>query len=122
MVVCGGVNAGVFIGYLKRQLHGQRRPIYLTVDGHPSHRAKKVKDYVTSLRGKLRLYFLPPYSPELHPDNLVWNKNNGVGRSLTHGPADLMRGVLGQLRCLQKPPRMARSFFQQPETRYAAYT
>jgi transposase len=32
-----------------------------------------VKDYVASLSGKLRLFFLPPYSPELNPDEQVWN-------------------------------------------------
>lgn len=122
MVVKGGVNAGVFIAFLKRLVHGQRRPIYLIVDGHPSHRAKRVKAYVASLQGKLRLYFLPPYSPELNPDELVWNdvKNNGVGRALVHGPADLMRAVLSRLRYLQKTPALVRSFFQHPETRYAA--
>ena len=71
MVVRGGVGAGVFITFLKRLVHGQRRPIYLIVDGHPSHRAKKVKSYVESLQGKLRLFFLPPYSPELNPDERV---------------------------------------------------
>ena len=122
MVVRGGVGAGVFIEFLKRLVHGQRRPIYLIVDGHPSHRYKKVKAYVESLKGKLRLFFLPPYSPELNPDELVWNdvKNNGVGRTLVHGPADLMRAVVGRLRYLQKTPQKVRSFFQHPETRYAA--
>lgn len=121
MVVRGGVGAGVFITFLKRLVHGQRRPIYLIVDGHPSHRAKKVKSYVESLQGKLRLFFLPPYSPELNPDELVWNdvKNNGVGRTLVHGPADLLRAVVGRLRYLQKTPEHVRSFFRHPETRYA---
>jgi transposase len=123
MVVRGGVGAGVFIAFLKRLIHGQRRPIYLIVDGHPSHRAKKVKAYVESLQGKLRLFFLPPYSPELNPDELVWNdvKNNGVGRTLVHGPADLLRAVVGRLRYLQKTPEHVRSFFRHPETRYAAH-
>ena len=124
MVVRGGVNASVFVDFLKRLVHGQRRPIYLIVDGHPAHRAKKVKEYVEQLQGKLRLFFLPSYSPELNPDELVWNdvKNNGVGRSLVYGPADLMRVVLGHLRHLQKCPEIIRSFFQHPNTRYAAST
>lgn len=121
MVVRGGVGAGVFITFLKRLVHGQSRPIYLIVDGHPSHRAKKVKSYVESLQGKLRLFFLPPYSPELNPDELVWNdvKNNGVSRTLVHGPEDLLRAVVSRLRYLQKTPEHVRSFFRHPETRYA---
>lgn len=106
MVVQGGVGATVFIDFLKRLMCGQSRPIYLTVDGHHSHRAKKVKAYVESLQGKLRLFFLPPYSPELHPDELSWNdvKNNGIGRVLVYGPADVMRAVAGCLRDRQKTP------------------
>ena len=73
MVVKGGVGAKVFIGFLKRLMHGQRRPVYLILDGHPSHRAKAVKAHVESLGGRLKLFFLPPYSPELNPDELVWN-------------------------------------------------
>ena len=122
MVVKGGVNARVFIGFLKRLLHGQRRPVFLIVDGHPAHRARIVKEFVASLEGKLRLYFLPPYSPELNPDELVWNdvKNNAVGRSKLDGPKDLHRALVGRLRFLQKCPERVRSFFQAPDTRYAA--
>ncbi|MGH8208191.1 MAG: IS630 family transposase [Steroidobacteraceae bacterium] len=122
MVVKGGVGARVFIQFLKRLLHGQRRSVFLIVDGHPAHRAKMVRSYVESLAGKLRLFFLPPYSPELNPDELVWNdvKNNAVGRSKLDGPKDLHRAVVSRLRFLQKSPAHVRSFFQAPETRYAA--
>lgn len=122
MVVKGGVGAKVFITFLKRLLQGRRRPVFLIVDGHPAHRAKLVKSYVESTRGKLRLFALPPYSPELNPDELVWNdvKNNGVARSIVNGPKDLHRIVVGRLRFLQKSPDRIRSFFQAPETRYAA--
>lgn len=53
MVVKGGVGARVFIALLKRLMHGQRRP---------AHRAKIDTNYVATLAGKLRLYFLPPAS------------------------------------------------------------
>ena len=100
MVVRGGVGAGVFIAFLKRLVQGSRRKIFLICDGHPAHRAKKVATFVASLKGQLRLFFLPPYSPELNPDELVWNdvKNNGVARTLVHGPRDLLRAVISRLR------------------------
>lgn len=122
MVVKGGVGAKVFLTFLKRLMQGRRRPVYLIVDGHPSHRAKIVKKFVESTKGRLKLFFLPPYSPELNPDELVWNdvKNNGVARSLIAKPNDLQRAVVGRLRFLQKTPERVRSFFQAPDTRYAA--
>ena len=116
MVVKGGVGARVFIEFLKRLMHGQRRSVFLIVDGHPAHRAKIVKEFVESLEGKLRLYFLPPYSPELNPDV----KNNAVGRSKLDGPKDLHRAVVGRLRFVPKRPDRVRSFFQSPDTCYAA--
>lgn len=122
MIVRGTVAAGTFIQFLKRMLHDRRRPVFLVVDGHPSHRAKKVRSFVESLAGRLKLFFLPPYSPELNPDELVWNdvKNNGVGKALVRTPSDLTRAVVGRLRHLQQFPLLVRSFFLAPETRYAA--
>jgi len=45
--------------------------IFVIVDGHPAHRATKTKTFVASTKGRLELYFLPPYSPELNPDESV---------------------------------------------------
>jgi len=41
MTVQGRVNAGVFIDFPKRLVHNTDRPIFLIVDGHPSHKAKR---------------------------------------------------------------------------------
>lgn len=117
-----GVGAQVFITFLKRLLQGARRPIFLIVDGHPAHRAKKVSAFIESLGEKLRLFFLPPYSPELNPDELVWNdvKNHGVGKMAISSSADLERAVHSRLRLLQKNPERVRALFQEKNVRYAA--
>jgi transposase len=77
---------------------------------------------VASTNGKLRLFYLPPYSPELNPDEQVWNhvKPNGVGRSLLEVADHLKRFLTSRLRILQKSPRLIRQFFLMPETQYAA--
>ncbi len=120
MVVNGRMNAGRFIEFLDRLTHNQPRPVFLIVDGHPSHRARKVSEYLGGKKGKLRLFFLPAYSPELNPDELVWNhlKNNGVGKRLIRSRDELKRVVLAHLRSLQKTPALIRSFFDQPELKY----
>jgi transposase len=51
---------------------GATHPIFLIVDRGPAHRAKKTTAFVETLGGKLRLFFLPPYSPDRNPDELVW--------------------------------------------------
>ena len=121
IVVREGIGATAFIALLKRLVHGQGRPIHLIVEGHPSHRAKKVKSYVEALQGKLRLIFPTPCFPELTPDKLVWSdvKNNGFSRTLAHGLAKLFRAVVGRLRYFQNVPEHVRSLFRYPETRHA---
>jgi len=116
------VGTPLFLEFLKRLLHGRRRNIFLIVDGHPSHRSKKVQAYLKTVSNRLRLFFLPPYSPELNPDEFVWNdvKNNGVGRSFIAQKQDLKTAVVSRLRFLQKNPAHVRSFFQAETTRYAA--
>src|SRR5467141_1611435 len=78
----GGVNAAVFIEFLKRMITGAKRAIFLIVDRGPAHIAKKTRTFVESLNGRLRLFYLPPYSPDRNPDELVWKhlKADTVGR------------------------------------------
>jgi len=45
-----------------RLISGIQRPVFLIVDGHPTHRAVKVKKFVAATEGRLRLFFLPPCS------------------------------------------------------------
>ncbi len=120
MTVEGRMNAGKFIEFLKRLLHNARRPVFLIVDGHPSHRARKVLEFVHGTEGKLRLFFLPPYSPELNPDELVWNhlKNHGVGKRIIRSRDELKRVVIAHLRFLQKTPDIICGFFREPHVRY----
>ena len=65
----GGVNADVFIEFLKRLAIGAKRAIFLIVDRGPAHIAKKTKAFVESLNGALRLFYFPPTRPIAIPTN-----------------------------------------------------
>lgn len=121
MFIEGRMNAGVFINFLKRMIAGSSRKVFLIVDGHPSHKAQKVNQFVEEHADQIELFLLPPYSPELNPDELVWNdlKNNGVGRKAISGPDMLKKTVLSFMRFLQKSPQRVASYFHAPDTRYA---
>jgi transposase len=79
-VYSGKLNAALFIQFLKDFMKGRRKPVFLVIDGLPGHRAKSVAQYVQSLKGRLELHFLPPYAPDLNPDEFVWHylKQNGT--------------------------------------------
>ena len=87
---------------------------------YETHRAAKVRKFVAATEGKLRLFFLPPYSPELNPDESVWNyvKNHHVGKAKITGPDQFRALVFGTLRRLQKMPALVRSFFGQKKLHY----
>lgn len=121
MLTSGRVTAAVFIEFLKRLLINAPAPVFLIVDGHPTHRAKSVARFVAARPGKLALFFLPPYSPELNPDELLWNdlKAHGTGRKLITSLAQLRQMIVSHMRQLQKLPALVRSFFHAPTTRYA---
>jgi transposase len=118
----GGFNAGKFIEFAKKLLHDAEGPVFLVVDGHPAHRAKKVTAFVESTQGRLRLFFLPGYSPQLNPDEWVWKnvKADRVGRAGITGPDQFKALAVGALRRLQAMPRIVRGFFADPDLAYIA--
>lgn len=121
MVHDGSVTATVFREFLKRLMLGADKPVFVIVDGHPIHKAKLVKTYVESLEGKLKLFYLPPYSPQLNPDEQVWaHVKRQVSRQLVQGKGEMKRLAIGALRRIQRLPELVKSFFRQPECEYAA--
>ena len=124
MTVPGRVGASLFIEFIKRLIHGTERMIFLIVDGHPAHKAKSVTKFIESgpIKKRFRLFFLPPYSPELNPDERVWNdlKNNAIGQQAITTPDQMHSAVISHLRFIQKSPNRVRSYFNNETTRYAA--
>ncbi|MEO5349091.1 MAG: IS630 family transposase [Magnetococcus sp. YQC-3] len=114
-------TADLFIRFLKRLIHGADKPVFLILDGHPVHRSSKVRKYVESTEGKLELFFLPPYAPNLNPAEHVWNhlKNHKMGKTPIAGPNQFQATVRFFMRSLQRIPEKVAGFFRHPETRYA---
>jgi transposase len=114
------LNGPVFIDFCRRLLHDTPEPVFLVLDGHPVHRSKAVKQFAESTGGRLRLCFLPGYSPELNPDEWVWKhvKHDRIGRAGVTSPDDLKAKALAVLHRLQRLPHLVRSFFRDPNLRY----
>jgi len=120
MVTEQRLTTPVFIEFLKRLLHGAERPVFLVVDGHPVHRSKRVREFVEATEGRLKLFFLPAYSPELNPDELVWNhvKSHKIGRTVVETKEQLTALARSVLRSLQKQAKLIQRFFHEVNVRY----
>ena len=107
MTVEGSINATVFREFLKRLIVGVDRKLFLIVDGHPAHKAKLVRRFVADCSDYIELFFLPPYSPELNPDELVWGnvKTRIAKMGVKETKGDLKAVVHGALRRLLKMPQ-----------------
>lgn len=119
MITKGTFGAKEFVDFMKRLIATSKRKVFLIADGHPAHKSKLAREFLAEVGDKLRLFFLPPYSPELNPDELVWNTLKGeMGRMSFFGPGDMEAKVLGFMRRLQKSPDKVRSFFHERNVRY----
>jgi transposase len=73
-MVCDEFDSDTFIEYLKLLLseYHTGRKIVLVLDNASPHKSKKTKAYIKSQEAKIELLYLPPYSPDLNPAELVW--------------------------------------------------
>ena len=118
----GGMSADLFVAMLKQIMRRRRKPLFLVIDSLPAHKAKLVRDYVETTNGKLKLYFLPGYAPELNPDELVWShmKRTGTAKRPLASNELLQDRIEADLINIQNNRALVRSFFKAPDVAYIA--
>jgi transposase len=73
LVVDGAINGDIFRGYVQQHLAPQLKSGDIVVmDNLPSHKVAGVADAIRSV-GAILVY-LPPYSPDLNPIEMVFSK------------------------------------------------
>lgn len=65
-------NSMVFIQFLKLLLARIGGDITMVIDNHPSHHSKIVNRFIKQ-QPRLSILFLPAYSPDLNPQENIWN-------------------------------------------------
>jgi len=122
MVFAGRSAAPVFIAFLRRLVRQAKRKCFLIVDRHPVHRARKVQQWAAKHSGQLSIFFLPPYSPELNPDEFLNQdvKTNAVGRWRPRTQYEMVSHVRNYFRGTQRSRQLVRHYFQHPSVLYAA--
>ena len=116
-------TANVFIEFLRRMLKsGEKgRKIYLIVDNHRVHHAKKVKEWLEARKDRIELHYLPRYSPELNPNEYLNQdvKTNAVGRRRKRSLLEMEGNVRSYMLSTQKQPEIVKKYFHAPKVRYA---
>jgi transposase len=123
MVLDGAVKAPSLLRFLGHLVRDAGRKVFLILDRRlPVHRSAEVRAWLAGREAEIEVFHLPPYSPELNPDEGV---NGDLKQAVTReAPArskrQLKRAVIGHMRKLSKLPHRVRSLFGHATFRYAA--
>ncbi len=115
-------TAAVMIKFLRRLLQHTQRKVFLILDRHPVHRSARVKRWLERHRDAIELFFIPGYSPELNPDELLNQdvKSNALGRRRPADRDEMMADLRTYLRSTQRHPDIVQEYFREEHVRYAA--
>ena len=118
-------TARVFVNFLRRLLRLTRKSgkkVILIADGHPVHKSRLVDRWLAKHSSHIRIFWLPPYSPELNPDELLNQdvKTNALGRVRPADLREMMGHVRSYLRITQHQPQAVKNYFREEHVRYAA--
>lgn len=122
MVLKGPLSATTFIGFMRRLIRDSARKVFLIVDNLNVHKAAKVRLWVQAHRSEIEIFYLPPYAPELNPDEYLNGdlKLGVAAQTPARTKPELTKAAKSHLRTLQRRPHRARRFFQHPRVSYAA--
>ena len=122
MVYKGALKTDTFLKFLRRLIRGAKKKVFLIVDNLRVHKSVKVRRWLRAHPEQIELFYLPPYSPELNPDEYL---NNTVKSQLRNMPpatsqGDIQGRLRSRMRSNQKRPALVRSLFEKDSVRYAA--
>ena len=122
MVLNGALDSDQLIAFLKRLVKDAKRKIFLILDNLRVHHAKLVKAWLAKHEDEIEVFYLPSYSPELNPDEML---NADLKQAVTtKAPArtkgQLLKTTTSHMRKLQKSPARVKSYFEHAPVKYAA--
>jgi transposase len=122
MIIDGSFNSEVFQTFLQQMIKYSRQKIYFVTDGHPAHKTKKLNEWLTENSNRIEVFFLPPYSPELNPQEYVNQdvKTNVIGKKRPINKAQMRSNVENFMTKRKNDRRKVQKYFHVSHVRYAA--
>ena len=122
MILDGSFNGEVFITFLKQMVKYSRQKIFFITDGHPAHKTKKLNEWLSENKVKIEVFFLPPYSPELNPQEYVNQdvKTNVIGKKRPINKAQMRLNVESFMYERKNDKIQVQKYFHVRHVRYAA--
>jgi transposase len=117
----GRMNSERFAEFLQKLRSDAGRPIIVIADNAKYHKEGAVKRYRQPTEEGILVAHLPTYSPELNPDEQVWNHlKRRLGKMFLESKEHLKDEVRNTMLSIQQSIALVRSFFELEDTQYAA--
>jgi transposase len=117
----GRMHGKRFVAFLKNLRADAGRPIIVIADNASYHGSGPVRRYEEESQGQVKIEHLPAYCPHLNPDEQVWNHAKArLGKRFVATKKEFKAELLSIMRSIQRSTQLLFSFFQLPDTKYAA--
>ena len=119
----GGLTILKFLRFAKAVIHDSpSKKVVLIVDNLRIHHAKIVRAWAARHRDEIKIFYLPAYSPELNPDELVnGDLKPGVGqREPAANKEELRMQIFEHMEETKSNPEKVKNFFRKASVRYAS--
>jgi transposase len=114
-LTAGSIRSEHVIRFLQQLLVHIPGNIIVVWDGLRCHRSKIVREYVSGLKGRIALEFLPAYAPELNPVEYLWGywKRKDMANLCAEDLNHLSYEARHALRKLRRRKPLIQSFWRQ---------
>lgn len=117
----GNTNTDVVITYIDLIAKRKKEKLYIILDNAYYHKSEALLLHIEKYhKGWLELVYLPPYSPELNPAELIWAhlKSHGLNRILTKNKEKFLEAVDQHLGKFMENNSLGKSLFGKKELSY----
>lgn len=122
MIYKENMNADVLILFLEQLIKAQENKTYLILDNLRVHHSKIVKKWVEEHAEKIKLFYLPSYSPDRNPDEYL---NCDLKYALSDKKAPktqekMKENLEKHMKILQNDTHRVAKYFKHESIKYAA--
>lgn len=122
MLMEKGFNSEVFKTFLQQMIKYSRTKVFFITDNHPAHKTIKLNQWLEENKERLEVFFIPPYSPELNPQEYVNQdlKTNIIGKKRAINKEQLKENINGFMNKRKADKPQVKKYFHHRHARYAA--
>lgn len=116
------MNTDLFIGFMEKLVADNPRKVFMILDSLKVYHAQKVTAWLEEHKARIEVFYLPPYSPQINPDEYLNRDFKMVlrtsGRAMNKNA--LLQKAQAFMQFLIETPERVMAYFGHTAVKYAA--